>query len=130
MEPEMSLSDHSERVICKIPMKMPSLTEYIRVCRANPYKASKYKREVEDDISIFLTKLPRFDKPVQIHFHWIEDNKRRDLDNIAFGKKFILDAMVKTGILKDDNRKCVVAFTDSFEYSDEAGVILEIKEVI
>jgi Holliday junction resolvase RusA-like endonuclease len=130
METGMSSSEHSERVICKIPLKMPSLNEYIRVCRTNPYKASKFKKDVENDISLFLARLPRFENPVQIHFRWIEDNKRRDLDNVAFGKKFILDAMVKAGVLKDDNRKCVVAFTDSFEYSDEAGVILEIKEVI
>jgi hypothetical protein len=37
--------------------------------------------------------------------------------------------MVKHGKLADDNRKCVTAFTDTFEYDKEAKVILEIKEV-
>ena len=77
---------------------------------------------------IFVGRLPEFIHPVTIHFHWIESNKRRDLDNICFAKKFILDALVKSGKLKDDNRKCVTAFTDTFEYGDETKVVLDIKE--
>ena len=109
-------------------MKLPSLNEYVNICRTNPFKASKFKRNLEDDIGLFIGRLPSFEKPVKIHFHWVEGNKRRDLDNIAFAKKFILDALVKRGKLKDDNRKCVTAFTDTFEYGDESKVILEIEE--
>lgn len=112
-----------------IPMKLPSLNEYVNVCRTNPYKASKFKKDLENDIGVFIARLPRFERPVKIHFHWVEGNKRRDLDNIAFAKKFILDAMVKHGKLKDDNRKCVTAFTDTFDYGKETCVILEIEEV-
>lgn len=113
----------------EIPMKLPSLNNYINVCRENPYKASKFKRDLEDSIGVFVSRLPRFENPVKISFHWIEENKRRDLDNVAYAKKHILDAMVKVGVLTDDNRKCVVAFTDTFEYSTQAKVILEIEEV-
>lgn len=117
-----------ERVTCEIPMKLPSANEYIRVCRTNPYMASNFKKDIEDEIASYLGDIPRFDVPVRIHFHWVENNKRRDLDNCAFAKKFILDALVKAGKLKDDNRKCVYAFTDTFEYAKEAKVILEIEE--
>ena len=117
------------KVIWEIPMKLPSLNEYTRICRTNPYKESKFKKNLEDDIGMFIARMPRFDNPVEIHFHWVEGNKRRDLDNIAFAKKFILDALVKYGKLADDNRKCVTAFTDTFEYSDETKVILEIEGV-
>ena len=58
---------------------------------------------------------------------WV--NKKRDLDNVAFAKKFILDAMVKYKKLKDDNRKYVTGFTDKFLYSKENKVILDIEEV-
>lgn len=120
------MASHIYRV--EIPMKLPSLNEYINVCRTNPYKASKFKKDIEDEISLYLRDLPRFEKPIKIHFHWIEENKRRDLDNVCYGKKHILDAMVKSGVLKDDNRKCVTAFTDTFGYEKEARVILEIEE--
>lgn len=114
---------------CEIDMKLPSLNEYVNICRTNPYKASKFKKNLESDISMFLMRLPVFIHPVKIRFHWIEGNKRRDLDNIAFAKKFILDAMVKCGKLKDDNRRFVTAFTDTFEYGEETKVILFISEV-
>ena len=112
----------------EINMKLPSLNEYVNVCRTNRFKASKFKKNLEDDIMMFTNRLPRFENPVKIHFHWIEGNKRRDLDNICFAKKFILDALVKSGKLQDDNRKCVYAFTDTFDYGDETKVILEIEE--
>lgn len=124
------MSDKNDVIVkCEISMKLPSLNEYINVCRTNPYKASKFKKDLEDDIGVYISKLPKFEKPIKIHFHWVEENKRRDLDNVAFGKKFILDAMVKFGLLKDDNRRFVTAFTDTFEYAKEAKVILEISEV-
>jgi len=112
-----------------IDMKLPSLNEYINVCRANKYKAAKYKAELEEDIMWFINPMPKYEKPIKIHFTWIEGNKKRDLDNICFAKKFILDAMVKAGKLKDDNRKCVTAFTDDFVYGEETMVLLEIEEV-
>jgi Holliday junction resolvase RusA-like endonuclease len=117
------------KVFCEIPMKLPSANEYIGVCRKNCYMASKFKRDVEDQIGAYIYDLPRFSKPIKIHFHWVEENRRRDLDNVAFSKKFILDAMVKFGKLKDDNRSYVTAFTDSFDYGKEAKVILTIEEV-
>jgi Holliday junction resolvase RusA-like endonuclease len=129
---ESNLEKRSESPIYRleIPYKFPSLNEYIRECRANRYSGAKMKREIELDISWFFARLPRFDEPVKIHFHWVEDSKRRDLDNIAFGKKFILDALVKSGKLKDDNRRCVTAFTDTFSYGKTAKVILTIEEVL
>lgn len=111
-----------------IPFRLPSLNEYIRECRANRYAGAKMKKHVEDDIMAYLTKMPTYDKPIKIHFHWIEENKRRDLDNICFAKKYILDAMVKAGKLKDDNRKYVNGFTDTFEYGKESKVIIKIFE--
>ena len=114
---------------CIIPLKLPSANEYIRECRTNKYAASQFKRQYEDDIALFLNKLPKFDNPVTIHFHWVEGNKRRDLDNVAFAKKFILDALVKCGKLKDDNRHNVTSFKDTFEYGNDFKIILEITEV-
>ena len=129
MEQENNLSKHSEKITCEIDMKLPSLNEYVNACRSNRYQGSKMKKEIENEIALYIADLPRFENPVSIHFHWIEGNKRRDLDNIAFAKKFILDAMTKQGKLKDDNRKCVVAFQDTFSYAKETKVILEIVQI-
>lgn len=111
-----------------IPMKLPSLNDYVRDCRANKYGANEGKRELEYAISLYLRKLPRFEHPIRIRFTWIEQTKRRDYDNVAFAKKFILDAMVKSGKLKDDNRRFVRGFQDDFSLGDDWGVILDIEE--
>lgn len=121
-------SRHSEKVTCEINLKLPSLNDYISACRTNRYKASAMKRGVESDISFFIGRLPRYQRPVRIHFHWVEKNSRRDLDNVAFAKKFILDAMVKKGKLIDDSQKHVIGFTDSFEIGKDYKVIIEIEE--
>lgn len=86
------------------------------------------KRNLEKETGTYLAPLPIFDKPIRIHFHWIEENKRRDYDNIAFAKKFILDSLQKNGKLPNDNRKWVKGFSDDFEYGEKAGVIITISE--
>ena len=113
----------------EIPMKLPSLNEYIRECRSNKFAGAKMKRNIEDDIAVFINKLPNFENPIHIKFKWIESNKRRDLDNICFAKKFILDALVKAGKMKNDSRNYVIGFIDEFYYGDETKVVLEIEEV-
>lgn len=111
-----------------IPIKLPSLNDYVRVCRANKYQAAAFKKNIEEQIGWFISRLPVFERPVTIRFHWVEENNRRDYDNIAFAKKFILDALVKQKKLPDDNRKYVVGFSDTFEHGKKASVTLYITE--
>lgn len=113
----------------EIPFKLPSCNEYINACRYNKFAGAKMKKETEDAICLYINKLPKFKNPIRINFIWIESNKRRDLDGICFGKKFILDSLVKAGKITDDNRNCVTGFIDTFEYAKETKVILEIEEV-
>jgi len=126
----INYEERAEKMIkVTIPLKLPSLNDYTKMCRADGRYANKIKQNLEQQIGLYLIQLPRFENPVKIHFIWVESNKRRDLDNICFAKKFILDAMVKYGKLKDDNRKCVIGFTDSFKYEDRNKVILEREEI-
>lgn len=110
-------------------MKLPSLNEYIAVCRKNQYAAAKFKRDIEDQICLFINRLPVFTHPVVIQFSWFEKDMKRDADNIAAGKKFILDALVKSGKLPNDSRKWVVGFTDEFITAKETKVIIYVKEL-
>lgn len=71
------------------------------------------------------------EKPVFMEYTWVEKNRRRDLDNISsFGRKVIQDALVDTGVLKDDVWKHIVGFSDRFEV-DKTNPRIEvlIKEV-
>lgn len=118
------------KYIIEIPMKLPSLNEYIALCRYNRYKAAAEKKDVQADITIFLNKLPRLKTPIKINFTWVEKDKRRDLDNVCFAKKYILDCMVNLNKIEDDGQKYVIGFADVFEHGKETKVIVEIEELI
>lgn len=98
----------------EIPLKLPSLNEYINKCRYNRFAGATMKKQIQSDIGWYIKKLPHYSKPVKITFTWHEANNKRDLDNICYAKKFILDAMQECGVIDNDNRKCVVAFEDRF----------------
>jgi Holliday junction resolvase RusA-like endonuclease len=115
----------------EITKRLIGLNEYTNTNRYNKYAGAKQKKEEQDYIKYCILKQLgkiKIEKPVIGQFTWIEENKRRDLDNICFAKKFILDSLVELGILKDDNRKIVSGFIDKFEYSDKSKVIVELIE--
>lgn len=115
----------------EIPFRLPSCNEFIKASKVIKGKwnaGNQMKQDVQNDIMWYINKLPKYERPVKIHFHWVEENKKRDLDNVSFAKKFILDSLVKAGKLKNDNRNYVAGFTDTFEYAGESKVVLEIEE--
>ena len=59
-------------------------------------------------------------------FSWYEKNQRRDKDNIAFAKKFILDALQEMKILKNDGWAEVAGFEDRF-YVDKHNPRVEVE---
>ena len=70
------------------------------------------------------------EKKVHISYKWIEANQKRDLDNIAFAKKFIQDALVQMGTLKNDGWKNIAGFDDSFDIDKEnPRIIVTIEEL-
>lgn len=113
----------------KITGKLPSLNEYIKACRSNRYAGAKMKTDTEILIMFQLYSMKPVTSPVIIHFRWFEKTRRRDKDNVAFAKKFILDAMQKSGKLINDNNRYIAGFTDSFEYGNDEGVEVMIEEV-
>lgn len=60
-----------------------------------------------------------FTGKVKLAFRWYCKDKRQDLDNICFAKKFILDALVSSKVIEADGWRCVVGFTDEFYISKE-----------
>ena len=120
-----------------INKRLMGLNEYTKYNRTNKYAGAVAKKKEQQYIINCITQQLeniKIDKPVVGHFTWIEENKRRDLDNICFAKKFILDALVykaEPDILSSDEeyRKIVTNFTDSFEYEDTSKVIVELEEV-
>ena len=62
----------------------------------------------------------KIEKPIHIHYKFIEKDRRRDKDNIAsFGMKVIQDSLVKAGTIKNDGWKEVGSFSFSFGVDKE-----------
>lgn len=99
-----------------IPGRFPSLNDYIAAERKNRHIAAKMKREETKRVADIAANsdMPTFQKPVHVYFTWVEPNRRRDIDNIAFAHKFILDGLVDAGVLKGDSQKYVTGFVDLF----------------
>lgn len=52
---------------------------------------------------------------------------RHDPDNLAAGKKIILDALVDIGVLQNDTREFVAAFHDHFPFENIAGFAVVVQ---
>jgi len=119
------------RQVLILDYKFPSLNDYIKAERTHRILASAMKKEFTETVMIEaqIQKIKKVgEKPVTIDFEWIEPNAKRDLDNISYAKKFILDGLVSRGILVNDTRKYVTGFTDTFPIGIKHCVIVTIKD--
>lgn len=120
-----------------IDEKLPSVNEYIDKCRINKNLSNQFKRRVEDSIRIYIAKAKRRgeltefnDTPCTISFVWHEVKANRDVDNIQFGQKFIIDALKTYGIIKNDGQRYVKQTFHKVVKSDNDKyyVTVELKE--
>ena len=110
--------------------RLASLNEYTLKCRGNKYAGAKVKKENEAKVgqaALCSQSMNNVNISGKVHitFKWYEQNKRRDLDNIAFAKKFIQDALVELGYLQGDGWQHIVGFTDEF-YIDKNNPRIEV----
>ena len=113
-----------------IEERLPSLNDVIEQNRRNKFKGAAMKRGIDDVIALYIYKsisketIHAIDEPVEVYIDWYESNKKRDADNIHSSVKFILDALQKTGIIKNDNRKYVKQIHHQIHDSDKDAVIV------
>ncbi len=113
-----------------IPFRLPSLNEYIDKLKHNKYIGNKFKQDTDDSIIWVLTSVKeKVTGPINIKFTWYEQTKRRDKDNVMSAKKFILDALQKSGILPNDNNKFINSITEEIVYRQGDKVVVEMWEV-
>ena len=117
--------------------KMPSLNEYINKINSNRFLGNLFKQNLENELCKQITKQVReqgfnapFKKPVDFYITYYEKNKKRDKDNIASSKKYILDALVKSGVLQNDGWKWVGNFKEEFKIGKDYEVEITMMEKI
>ena len=96
--------------------ELTDLNTYVRAERGNKYAGASLKEKDTNRVywECKSQKLKRIDSPVFVSCTWFCKNKKKDLDNIAFGKKFLLDGLVKAGVLSDDGWDEIRGFRDAF----------------
>lgn len=119
--------------------RLDGLNEYTAECRklAKGGGACKRKNEAKVKKAIRNARVKPMKTPVLVHIEWIEGMKEgatrfvpRDKDNIRFAAKFVLDALVAEGIIKDDGWHHVAEIADSFRINKEnPRVIVTVEEV-
>lgn len=117
-----------------IPGRLPGLNEYIAAERQHRQKAAAMKKQYEHVIILLIKSQLRgvhFTGPVRMEYVWHEKDRRRDKDNISsMGRKIIQDAMVKSGLLRNDGWAEIDSFEDCFAVDkNNPRVEITIKEV-
>ncbi len=106
-----------------IDREMCDLNTYIKALNAHYHSGNAIKQQETDYVYIMclqqkLKSITQY--PVVVNFEWYCANERKDIDNVSFAKKFILDGMVKAGVLQNDSRRFVKGFTDQFFIDKES----------
>lgn len=115
----------------EIPMPATDLNSFINLQRRSKYAGAGIKKRETTAAAKAIRKEmdtgKRFTWPARLRFTWHLPNRRRDPDNIAFMKKFILDGMQSAGFIENDNLKCIIGFVDEFRVDGRNTV--EIEEI-
>ena len=117
-----------------IPFTMPGLNQYLAECARNPHAGAKIKR---DNMLLACNSIRRYlkkwkaTKPVIVHFHYYQKDKRMDKDNIdSFCRKCVFDALQKCGVIQNDGWGEIENYThDFFVDSKNPRIIIYLEEV-
>lgn len=111
---------------------MPGLNDYSDAERKHRQIAAKMKAAETDRVAwVAKTQLPVFTKPIHLTITYREKNRKRDKDNIAFAKKFILDGLVAAGRIANDGWKQIDGWSEGFVVdAKDPGITVVIKEIV
>ncbi len=96
-----------------IPHRLTRLNEYTEINRYNRYKGARMKKDMTKLCAYYIPKI-KLDYPIEITYVWTVKSLANDLGNASVGNKFIEDAMVKKGLIPDDNLKWIKKITHEY----------------
>lgn len=99
-----------------LPGEYTDLNTYIRLERANKFSSASRKKTETERVywECKIQKLSLEDSGRFFIFVWYSKNKKKDPDNIAFSKKFIMDGLYQAGVIVNDTQEYVKGFVDLF----------------
>lgn len=113
-----------------IPLPLASMNEYSNAQRTHWAKGAKIKKTNTQFCKMYVLMAMRegFEilTPCKLKFKWIVPNKKKDADNIASAKKFILDGMQEAKLIQNDNLNHITGFEDEFVVDRSVKSVVEI----
>lgn len=123
LEDIASANKNTDDNVFVIPNTLPGLNEIIAATNKTRYEGNKLKGETEEYIcsciKAGLGDVEPFENVVQVHIRFIEKDRRRDYDNVMAGQKFIMDALIKAGVIYNDGQAFVMPNTFEFGVDKE-----------
>lgn len=107
--------------------ELPDLNQIIEASKQHWAKYHAFKKRYTDYVALVArTQLkPVRDYPISVEIVWHCQDKRKDPDNIAHAKKYILDGLVEAGLLEGDGWKHISELHDRF-FQDKENPRIEI----
>lgn len=108
--------------------KFKSINEYVNQCRTNYYVANKTKQQETMLSALVFSRIPKIEKfPIELTFKWHMKSKIADLDGRL--PKNIIDGLVRSKRIPDDNVKYITRIVHEYVSDDNDYVEVEIKEM-
>ena len=105
-------------MVLKIPGRLPGLNEIIDAAKSHFGEYASMKETYTNMVGWLAKKLPTYEK-VALIITWYEPNRRRDIDNIMAGQKFILDGLVQAGTIPNDSQRYIAGILHKFSVNAE-----------
>ena len=116
----------------EIEGRLMGMNDYTNKNRSHYQAGGRSKKQQDEACQWYIKKArltPVVDYPVILKIRWYEEAARRDVDNIVSAKKFVLDALVKNGILRNDTQTYVAGIFDLvLKDRDRPRIEVEIHE--
>lgn len=112
-----------------IPGRLPDFNQVIGLAKSHYMAYSTMKAENTEAVAWCCKSLKPMER-VRVSITWYCENKRQDPDNvIGGGQKFVLDGLVKAGVLVNDGWKQIASINNKMAVDrDKPRIEVELEE--
>lgn len=113
-----------------VPGELPAMNEIIKAAKSSPYVYSRLKKDNTNTIAWLSKNKPNM-RRIWLNITYVCANRKKDPDNIAVAKKFILDGLVAAGVIPNDGWNEIAGWKEDFEVDKkDPRIEIVIEEVV
>ncbi|WP_051356050.1 hypothetical protein [Megasphaera vaginalis (ex Srinivasan et al. 2021)] len=127
MTKTIKTNNEQREVVITIPERFPTANEYIDDNRRGYHVGARTKKTYTEIARIYTLKTPHMNGKCDVNFEWHVLSKA-DPDNIDFARKFILDGLQASGVLKGDSQKYIGKLSSTVVKDKNVYVRITLRE--